>query len=429
MILRAGEEIKSLARYAGAQKLGFTKLLKKYKRWTHSVELELRFKQAILSRSDSFTNVDLQPLLDSYMEILHEVRDTVITGPSASGSSRARTPNASALTDTSLNQSNISFPTASAIQDAINSSGEVGFDAAFGTVPLGQGGSKAAYWVHPENIVELQVLLLQYLRLLVPASRKDSGVTTPAAATRSRSGSVQISGGVTTANQEEARGYVVLDDVDELGKHHSSINVEGTEYSAGLTPAKAKAGVRWVSNGDALVTLNAHAVQASAPDVTSAAVVVKRKSLVDFLDTRRSSKASQTVRYSDSKDDTPRANNVAQREQVGDWLRRHAEVRPIAGVCSRRVRFIGLGNNDEHGLWATLDQDISLKDDLILDAAESDWWSSARKTAKQFPYAVLEVRREGKQSDDLLKALDKSHLVSIRNPKPVASLTTRRPKE
>ncbi|KAI7114926.1 hypothetical protein KC337_g17373, partial [Hortaea werneckii] len=60
-VLKAGEEIKSLARFTSTQRTAFRKLLKKYKKWTGSNNLEERFRQEVLDDPKSFTKLDLGP--------------------------------------------------------------------------------------------------------------------------------------------------------------------------------------------------------------------------------------------------------------------------------------------------------------------------------------------------------------------------------
>jgi SPX domain protein involved in polyphosphate accumulation len=49
---------------------------------------------------------------------------------------------------------------------------------------------------------------------------------------------------------------------------------------------------------------------------------------------------------------------------------------------------------------------------LYKDLADDDWTSAARgESPKQFPHAILEIRREGNQAMALIQTLDRSHLV------------------
>ena len=73
-MLKAGDEIRSLARFTGTQRTAIRKLLKKYKKWTGSTNLETRFREDVLDDPKSFTKLDLGPLLDEYSETLSQIR-------------------------------------------------------------------------------------------------------------------------------------------------------------------------------------------------------------------------------------------------------------------------------------------------------------------------------------------------------------------
>ncbi|KAI9822765.1 MAG: hypothetical protein M1832_002998 [Thelocarpon impressellum] len=73
-VLRAGEEVRSLSRFIGAQRLAFHKLLKKYAKWTQSSSLLKRFLK-VLDQPASFSRRDLQPLVLQWTEVLAAVRE------------------------------------------------------------------------------------------------------------------------------------------------------------------------------------------------------------------------------------------------------------------------------------------------------------------------------------------------------------------
>ncbi|RMZ69261.1 spx domain-containing [Pyrenophora seminiperda CCB06] len=98
--------------------------------------------------------------------------------------------------------------------------------------------------------------------------------------------------------------------------------------------------------------------------------------------------------------------------EVRQWLSEHPSAKPIAGALSKRTRLTGLHNNTTGGIWATLDKDVYLKDTLHKDLEDDDWTSAARsESAKKFPHAILEIRREGNQAMSLIQTLDRTHLV------------------
>jgi len=97
---------------------------------------------------------------------------------------------------------------------------------------------------------------------------------------------------------------------------------------------------------------------------------------------------------------------------IRQWLAEHRSAKPIAGAISKRTRFTGLHNNSAGGIWASLDKDVCLTENLFKDLGGDDWTSAARsEPAKRFPHAILEIRREGNQAISLIQTLDRSHLV------------------
>ncbi|KAG5924421.1 hypothetical protein E4U42_004649 [Claviceps africana] len=75
-LLRCGEEILALSRFADAQITAFRKILKKYKKWTGSVTLSSRFTENILSNPKSFTQRSFEHLRSRYDEILTDLQAT-----------------------------------------------------------------------------------------------------------------------------------------------------------------------------------------------------------------------------------------------------------------------------------------------------------------------------------------------------------------
>ncbi|KUI74377.1 hypothetical protein VM1G_09749 [Cytospora mali] len=75
-VLRCGDDIQGLQRFVNAQVMAFRKLLKKYRKWTGSTTLGIRFKDNVLAQPKSFTEKDLTPLRKAYEELLSTIRDS-----------------------------------------------------------------------------------------------------------------------------------------------------------------------------------------------------------------------------------------------------------------------------------------------------------------------------------------------------------------
>ncbi|KAI1778101.1 hypothetical protein F4818DRAFT_456077 [Hypoxylon cercidicola] len=64
------DDIKALRRFASAQVIAFRKILKKYRKWTGSTTLSIRFKENVLSSPKSFTRRDFHPLQMQHQDLL-----------------------------------------------------------------------------------------------------------------------------------------------------------------------------------------------------------------------------------------------------------------------------------------------------------------------------------------------------------------------
>ncbi|KAK3331905.1 hypothetical protein B0T19DRAFT_438787 [Cercophora scortea] len=73
-LLRCGDDIRSLQRFVSAQVVAFRKILKKYKKWTGSSTLGLRFRDSVLSHPKSFTKHDFSPLQAQYDDLAVTLR-------------------------------------------------------------------------------------------------------------------------------------------------------------------------------------------------------------------------------------------------------------------------------------------------------------------------------------------------------------------
>jgi hypothetical protein len=362
-----------------AQRTGFYKILKKYKRWTKDREVERRFKAEVINSPDSLFQLDLGYLLDQYIDVLGAVRTPLaasgISGLSGEGSQRSP---------------------AAELAHAIEAAPEIDFDIALTTVPLGPRASRATYWVHPDHIVEVEVLLLQHLRLHTRSEKSQSSSETSPHATLVRRPSSKIV--EMHSSSEDDVGLLVLDQPESFARRQNASPVGSSEEIPGSLPAKAAANVRWTSSGEAavIVGLDWNDSQLSVDSIAIAKI--KRKYLETFLDPSASLDAT----------DSAEEHTAAARR----WLAEHTATQPIAGIVSKRTRFVGLYNNPTGGIWATLDTEIALTDSLHKTLKKNDWVSEARANSTSFPHAVLEIRREGHQMAGLIQLLDRSHLVS-----------------
>ena len=281
----------------------------------------------------------------------------------------------------------------------------IDIDTALAIIPLGRGATKAIYWVHPDNIVQVHVLLLQFTRL----HKSNDSISSPDSPSSSRS-SPQISFSNScrkpTPRTDDEVGVIVCDDLQRFAKRRSSETISASEDSAGTAAEKAAASIRYAQSGEAVVVVDTSSEQSGQSPNSNERdsprkVKLKCKAVRQFFET---SNGNQSAKDS--------SNNS---ERVSEWLSEHREVQPLVQLQSRRTRFTGLRNNNTGGIWATLDKDVSMRTCSSESLANGNGLSTISEGGKNdsdfFPHAILEVRLEGDADTDLVAALDSSHLV------------------
>jgi heme/copper-type cytochrome/quinol oxidase subunit 4 len=390
-VSKAGEEIRCLARFRVAQCTGFYKILKKYKRWTNDHELERRFKDEVAGQPDSFFRLDLGYLLDQYIDVLHAVRAPF---------EQANTPLGSGL-QTSGDSSDASTRMAK----AVDGGSELDFDTTFPLASLGSRCSQATYWIHPDHVLETEVLLLQYMRLHNPSKSKPQSQNSPHA-TPPRRPSSSPAESITSLGNEDEIGFLILDSLQSFTRKSKDI-IEGNQDRHDVGSANATGYARWTSPGDdAAIQLGVNVDRERKCSGDDAVAKLKRKQLYPLLSTLDNAAGQSTdISSQSSGSKPPSATDIC--EQIA----KQKEVTPLVGICAKRTRLVGLQNSPAGCVWAALDRDICMKSTMLQDLKQSDWVSAARKDTSRFLHTVLEVRGEGRQATELIHVLDRSHLL------------------
>lgn len=367
-VIKAGDEIRALARFIGTQRTAFRKLLKKYKKWTGSAELEDRVRGEVLADPKSFANLDLGPLLDEYSVTLGRIR--------ALYEERARPPSAS-MGSESARQSGSSI--IAQLHASTESGSNLDFDAAVATIPLGDNGAFASYFIHPENLVELQILLLQHLKFHSARSRSNSiksPVSPPAPDTV----------GDWASSQHADYFAIEADDVERFAREQNRVTVVEREHQAGSSLQQAKLCVRWNPDEDAHLAFRPVRSQHRYARIKRkyATLFLNRAAVLSPQKAAASPEHAKTVAY------------------IRQELERDPSVRPLHSISSSRTRFVGNDNNEKRIVLATLDSGPVIR-------AIRDDGTLGEKT--NFPFALLLVRQEGLRDGPLLAALDQSYLV------------------
>lgn len=439
-ILRAGEDLQSLARFVGAQRLAFQKLLKKYRRWTGSSTLGTRFQQDVLSRPSTFSTKDFEPLLTQWTDVLAAVRAPFAAGATwttepterterrgnqleGSNTAQAVASNG-AITSRGGPSEDVGRSITSAAQiHAISETGsDVDFDTALAVLPLGRAAGRAAYWVHPDNLVELHVLLLQYMspRRTGNPSTSESNQSSSKS---SRKGLMDGRGNGFISISEEETFVIICDDLRRFAERRSNATVSESENAPGATSEAAAASIRYTSKSEAVVVVgtSSDAISKKTARGTRQSVQkvkLKRRFLpLLFVPGKQSNdtsgKPASVSETDETGDEIPKSTHAF--ERVRRWLSHHEDVKPLISLRSRRTRFVGLRNSETNGVWGTLDHNVSMKKapfDQVKDAGSSgDLLETSKDESERFPHAILEVRWEGEAYASLARALDESHLV------------------
>ncbi|KAL9095733.1 MAG: hypothetical protein Q9165_002165 [Trypethelium subeluteriae] len=389
-----------ILRYIGAQRLAFFKLLKKYKKWTHSEVLAQRFKSD-LNKPGSFSTIDLTHLLAKWADALQDVRapfEPEFYKQSADQDNvNLGVPGQSQPTNSAMQKLNESQVT-NYRQPRLEIVSSTAIDTAFATAPRDMWRRPASYWVHYDNIVELQVLLLQHMRLLSP-----SNSNTPI----SQSPSTQFRGKSATASQtpspidsENDLNTIIIEDPHYLSEEQNS------RCSSMNAPPLVRLSVRYSSSSEAIVSLQPN------PDCTLDSIVsskLKVKHLAPFLDTQA------PFRRSSSTPGTPILETAvfdfAPTDAIRDWLRDNSHVEPLVGICSKRTHFTGLERDSTQSIWAVLDKNISFSRMKSEDLSNCSGMPNLRLNSRPFPHAVLHVRQMSEGANAIIHKLEQSHLV------------------
>ena len=409
--LKAGEDIQSLSRFVGAQRLAFQKLLKKYKKWTSSPDLGNDFRTKILNQPSSFSEIKFEPLLAQWTEVLTAVRAPFANGIKWKfGSGQLNNiPSKSLKNEEKSSQTeNGDIRNAVDLQAVWRNGSSIDIDTALAISPLGGGAARASYWVHPDNLVQIHVLLLQYTRM----ERSESLPSSPTSSKRTPRGSVSSSSGRHAYRPEDEVNCIICDDLQRFAERLSGETIGVSENSAGTAPEKAAASIRYTSSSEAIVAIGTavdNSLKSKESPTASApkAARLKRKGL------RQLFAPSCSDQYT-TIDDTEEV------QLVREWFDIHQEVQPLVQIQAKRTRFVGLDNDDTRGLWVTLDKDIMIRkcsSELLAKSDPVRMTSEVNENDQQrFPHAVLEVRVESDADADLIRALNNSHLVCIDEP-------------
>lgn len=407
--LKTGSDVQCLVQFANANRLALYKLLKKYKKWTSSSMLGQRFRRDVLNSTSSL-NSNFEPLVKQYVDTLASVREPFDTGVNLQAKPEVLSSPKSgvkvAQSPTALNNGTRKTPTSTADEiQAINQSGtRAELDTALATVPLGQAGSRAVYWVHPDYVVQLQILLLQYTRIRSwSKSPTSSRSTTNPRPSRRGSVSGQANDCLNTGGHES--GLIACDNLDSYVARQSGEPIGNAETLVGTVAEKAIASVRYSSDKDVLVAVTTASTSSEMRKQRGfQQMKIKRKSTRRLFDPSGDEEGA----LKDSSDDY---------EKCRLWLEKNPQIRPLVHIHCKRSHFVGVRNSETAGIWVTLETDVVMRNCQTesMSRKDRDLLSFSGEEGSEllrFSLGVLEVRVEGPEASGLADVLDASHLVT-----------------
>lgn len=343
----AGYDIRSLSRFVAAQRTGFYKLLKKYKKWTGSEHLSNRFIVKLESNS-SFFRPDFDGALVEYSEILGAVR---------MGLARRK-------------------------------EGDEGAEVAIGPgarLTAARPENSASFWIHGDHLIEVQILLLQHLEIISSASSsgQSTGTATPVASRPNGLAGYSSHKGDTVTT-------VLFDDLKRLSKIQGSVTIEDESRSALRTAAQ----LRWSTTHPDVEIL--------VSDLLPSDVVLTldREQVQGLLDpTSEHAEDGQSELATDKN-----------RALVREWFRTHRKIAPLAKLVARRAIFAGDTSGSQVRVTLDKDIKM-LATTTKFGWLDDDDDLSGNNKSMEFPHAVCDVSWTGREVPGFVRELKSSHLV------------------
>lgn len=290
-----GNDIQALSRFRESNRIGFVKLLKKYKKWTGSGTLSKQLSP-LLSEQSSFTNYDLDGLLNQMMSVLEDVRNARATSPIRGQSTAASSTDSLPL---------LHKQSASAQE----------FDAQLDAGDY----NRATYWVNGSSLIELQVFISRSLTARL-SSASNSGAQTPLPSSTPT---------LVRSLKEDEVGEIVFDDETEA--------LERIVRHGGETESIAQhptALIRWIDNTE-------------APDISL--VIPASKSVQRISGSRKLVNALLTGKASKKLEGSDFAKLQAANPKIS----------PLVTIKANRARFLG-PSIAAPIVWATVDRDVRM---------------------------------------------------------------------
>lgn len=312
-----------------------------------------------ISGNSNFISTDLRPFLERYEALLDMCRTLYEDLQKKDKNGQAQ------LRSSDNNKSEISLEDSAEIRRVLNNGSRVEFDHLVTQWSEKQESCrKAVFWVHSSNIVELQILLLQFVRSYNSTCRQSSMLSMPGTPHDSSTN---------TSNASASTFQVVADgpsrDAPPLLHIKGSIRDDTCIVS-------------WTDTG------------------SQNSCEVRRKFLNPLLMRSKNVMTAKLVPQVEQSED-----NIVRVDAFRAWYETRNDVQPLCTLLSQRSRLFSLDDLGSGARLAVLDNNVSFAPGLTIDKQDDE-----HNTA--FPHGVLEIYQIGQLKVDLISLLKESHLVS-----------------
>lgn len=357
-VVQLTRDVQRLSRFIGVQRTGFRKLLKKYKKWSHSSSLSERFLP-VLEAPSSFTNQDFTPIFLELSLLYNVLRQAKITSINAS------TPQ----TFQSSNQTIITFDC-----EMVTSLS-----------------SSAVFWIHPDNLVETKVTLLKNLSLVSDSSLPaNASYTNLAALTEAAQHASDTPVDLTfTTFLDDKKKFYSIQTNSEPGQIKTVL--QSSQPNKTLTPVLCSpvGGLR-------------HFCIANLSEEQQNLILHSQYEALSSTLKGMDNISKLALGWVQKRHVSPIAKVSSQRTRFR-YSEKFTETMTTTGSeASSPNTYM-----DSPDIWATMDNNVKFSK----LAATLPEWNEEFEDTTEFPYCVLEIRWKGMNKPAWVSDLEQSHLV------------------
>lgn len=370
-VVQLTRDVQRLSRFIGVQRTGFRKLLKKYKKWSHSSRLSEKFLP-VLESPTSFTNQDFTSTFLELSLLYNVLRQAKLTSITV-------TPHVYPSNE------NLCMFDCQMITAITNS---------------------ATFWIHPDNIVEAKITLLRNLSLIsdntaIKESPSISNLSTLNPTSPSHSGLETSENGKHSVRPEDLQPRVT-----------------DLTYTTFLDNVKKFHSIQTKSEPGRINSVYG-ANTASTPVLCSPVGGLRH-----FCIANLSSEQAEMIAKSKYEALNVTLNDMDNMSKVAlSWVQKRL-ASPVSKMVSQKARFrytdsvnapptdelLASSPNsqwDSPDIWATLDSNIRITKS---GATEIKWPDKDPEDVVNFPYCVLDIRWKGLDKPAWVTELESSHL-------------------